>query len=124
MQREYGGIIFTKHALERLDGRSITQDMVLHVLRDPEITKPTGKRDTTKFIKTLHDRRVHVVATYLHDQKKWLVVSVWVRGEEDQLPLVWRIITAPFKLVWYVVRKYILHIRWVNRKNYGKYLGL
>lgn len=102
---EYQGFIFTKHALERLGGRSITKDSVVSVLRHPDSSKPTGKQNTTKFIRTLNGRLIHVVATYLPDQKKWLVISVWVRGENDRVPLIWRILTAPFKLVWWLCRQ-------------------
>ncbi len=111
MQREYQGFIFTAHALERLATRSITQDMAVRVLKQPEVTQPTDKPNTTKFIATVHNRLIHVVATYLHDQKKWLVISVWVRGEEDQPPLMWKLITLPFKALWYVVKKLVIHKR-------------
>lgn len=109
MEREYRGFIFTKHALERLSHRSITQDMVVQALQNPEETKPTGKRHTTKFIKTVHGRLLHVVATHIPDKNKWLVVSVWVRGEEDREPLIWQIITLPFKLIWRLIKKFLLH---------------
>jgi len=111
MNREYQGFIFTKHALERSNTRSVTQDMIVKVLRNPEITQPTSKPNTTKFIATVHGRLVHVVATYLSDQDRWLVVSVWVRGEEDQNPLVWRLLVLPFKAVWYVIKKLLIHKR-------------
>lgn len=109
MDRDYRGFIFTKHALERLSDRSITQDMVIQALQHPENTHPTGKRATMKFIKTVNGRLLHVVATHLPKDDKWLVVSVWVRGEDDKEPLMWRVITFPFKAVWYVVKKYLLH---------------
>jgi hypothetical protein len=104
---EYQGFIFTKHAQERLGSRSISKDVVVDVLRYPTETKPTGKQNTTKFIKTVNNRLIHVVATYLNDQNKWLVVSVWVRGEEDSTPLSWQLITFPFKATWWVIRRLI-----------------
>lgn len=106
---EYRGFIFTKHALERLDKRGVTKDMVVQVLQSPSETKPTGKRNTTKFIKIVHDRLVHVVATHLPQENKWLVVSVWVRGEEDEASLAWRILTVPFKAIWYLIKRFVLH---------------
>jgi len=109
MERLYRGFIFSNHALERLGGRSVTQDMVVQTLQSPETTKPTGKHNTTTFIKTVHGRLLHVVAAHLPDKNQWLVVSVWVRGEEDQAPLLWQILTLPFKAVWYVFKRYLLH---------------
>lgn len=58
-----------------------------------------------KFFKNISGRRYQAVATYLSKKDKWLVVSVWVRGEEDQLPLAWLIITAPFRLLWWFARQ-------------------
>jgi hypothetical protein len=100
MQREYQGVIFTKHALDRAQSRSISQADVVQVLKYPQTTQETEKPGATKFIKTLRDRSIYVVATFLPDKNQWLVVSVWVRGEEDQPPLSWQLITLPFRLLW------------------------
>jgi hypothetical protein len=97
--------IFTKHALQRLSERSISQDAAESVLRNPDKTVPGQKPGTVKFIRQLNGRNTQLVATYLEDQKKWLVVSAWVRGEEDKESIVWLLITAPFKLVWWLIRK-------------------
>lgn len=96
--------IFTKHALERLAKRSISQEDAEAVLRYPGRTMPGQKPGTVKFIRNLHNRNMQIVATYLHDQKKWLVVSAWVRGEEDKVPLVWQLITLPFKLLFWLLQ--------------------
>lgn len=104
---EYQGLIFTKHALDRLNSRSISKDAVVEVLRYPTETKPTGKQNTTKFIKTVNNRLIHVVATYLDNQKTWLIVSVWVRGEEDQASLSWLLLSWPFKALWWLVRRVV-----------------
>ena len=101
---EYQGFIFTKHALERSDFRSIDRDMVVKVLQHPDRTTPTDKPNTTKFIRTLNGRTIHVVSTYLPDQKKWLSISVWVRGEDDRAPLFWQIMTLPFKIIWWLMK--------------------
>lgn len=98
MNKHYRSIIFTDHALDRLDSRSISQEVVNQVVTNPYKKHQNG--DTTKFIKKVHDRNIHVVAQYLSEERKWLVISVWVRGEEDKNPLAWRIITFPFWLVW------------------------
>jgi hypothetical protein len=107
MNKHYKSIIFTDHALERLEGRSITQDMVYRVVTDYSNKYPKG--NTTKFIKTVNNRKVHVVAQYLKDENKWLVISVWIRGEDDKTPLAWRIITFPFWLIW-------IFIKWLVKK--------
>ena len=81
--REYGGVIWTDHALERINKRRVSQNDVVAVLRHPDRTFPGKKKDTVKFIRDIEDRRYHVVAS-LNEYKKWVVVSVWVKGEEDQ----------------------------------------
>lgn len=91
--------IFTKHALQRLSERSISQDAAEAVLSHPDSTVPGKKPGTVKFIRQLQGRNIQLVATYLDDQKKWLVVSAWVRGEDDKVPFIWQLITLPFKLI-------------------------
>lgn len=102
---EYQGFIFTKHALERLNDRSVSQELVIKTLQNPDSTQPTEKPGNVKFIRNLHNRNVQVIATYLENQKKWLIVSVWVRGEEDKVPLMWQLIILPFKLLWFLIKK-------------------
>lgn len=102
MNKHYKSLIFTDHAVERLDSRSITQEMVYQVVSSPQSSHHNG--ETTKYIKTIQDRKVHVVAQHLKADHKWLIISVWVRGEEDQQPLAWRIITFPFWLLWKLIK--------------------
>ncbi len=92
--------IFTKHSLERLHQRSISQDAAESVLQHPDHTEPGKKPGTVKFVRVLNGRNIQLIATYLDDQKKWLVVSAWVRGEDDKVPLMWQLLTLPFKLIW------------------------
>jgi hypothetical protein len=99
--------IFTKHALERLQERAISQERAESVLRNPDKTYPGSKPNTVKFVRTLNDRNIQIVATYLDDQKKWLVVSAWVRGEDDKAPFMWQVITFPFKAAWWVIQQFL-----------------
>jgi len=92
--------IFTKHSLERLSQRSISQSAAESVLQHPDRTEPGKKPGTIKFVRMVNGRNVQLIATFLDDQKKWLIVSAWVRGEDDKESLVWQIITLPFKLLW------------------------
>lgn len=101
----YHNLVFTKHAQERSRQRGITLDAVEAAVLNPD-QKFVGKQPgTTKFIKTIKDRRLHIVAQYLSDEHKWLVISVWVRGEDDQAPLSWQLIVLPFKLAWWVIKR-------------------
>ena len=97
--------IFTTHALQRLKERSISQSMAESVLQHPDKTEPGKKEHTVKFIRTLNNRNVQLVGTYLTDQKKWLIISAWVRGEEDKIPFIWLALTAPFRLLWWGIKR-------------------
>lgn len=101
----YKNLIFTNHAFDRLSLRSITQDAIWQTINYPEKKYPQDQ--TIKFIKSVQDRRLHVIASWLAKENKWLVVSVWVRGEEDQEPVIWQLITLPFKLIWWLIKKLV-----------------
>ena len=101
----YKNLIFTNHAFDRLSLRSITQDAIWQTITYPEKKYPQDQ--TTKFIKSVQDRRLHVIASWLTKENKWLVVSVWVRGEEDKEPVVWQLITLPFRLIWWLIKKLV-----------------
>ena len=98
MEREYKNVIFTDHALERLKLRRITQDMIVTTIRQPDRKEKEDDGDT-EFIKVVNERKVHVISTYLPDERKWLVKSAWVRGEDDPQPLWKRLINGLLRLV-------------------------
>lgn len=102
-------LIFTKHALERMKLRDIEHGEIVSVLNKPRLTKPSEDQpDAIVSTRTLSGRDIHVVTKYLSDQKKTLVISTWVRGEEDPLPLHIQLLLFPFKvlfkLLWWLVR--------------------
>jgi len=98
MGREYKNLIFSDHALERMRRRRIDDDVVVNVIRKPD-SKQTEPNGNTRFIKDVKGRNVHVVSNYLADEKKWLVVSTWVRGEDDPRPWWMQIIRLPALLL-------------------------
>lgn len=81
---KHPGVTFTTHALERMTLRNIYPSEVKETVLHPEKTFE-NEEDTVKFIgKELSlNRAIHVVGKFLPDDNKWLVISVWVRGEED-----------------------------------------
>ena len=111
MDKHYKNLIFTDHALERMRLRTISQDQVRQVLAHPEKTFPSNKPEQIKFIRNLSHRTIHVVGKYLEDQKKWLIISVWVRGEDDPIPLMWLVITVPFKIIAKIAKIILSYIK-------------
>ncbi len=96
-------IVFTKHAKERMVLRSISPATVETVLDNPDRTTPTEKPNTTKFVKTINGREIQVIARHLPEEHKTLIISVWVRGEDDPENLAWLFISLPFRLLWKLV---------------------
>jgi hypothetical protein len=95
---EVKNAIFTHHAQQRMALRRISDDMVLSAIAKPDRREKEDDGDT-KFIKTISGRPLHVVAAHLTDEKKWLVKSVWVRGEDDPQPNWKRILLLPVSLI-------------------------
>jgi len=104
MPQTYKNIIFTNHAFERIADRSISKHSVYETINFPD-RKQNKPGSTKKYNKTIHGRKYQVIAQYKSDQKKYLVISTWVRGEDDKQPFIWILITAPFKLLFWIVKK-------------------
>lgn len=109
MSTSYKNILFTKHALERMDKRSISKDKIWQVINHPDKTFNEGsnseKGSSKKFIKETGNRKYQVIASYLQKEKKYLVISTWVRGEDDAQGLIWTLIILPFKIIWWIIKK-------------------
>jgi hypothetical protein len=106
---QYKNLVLTNHAKGRILNRSLTLENLFQTIKfaDNQFDLNENK---TKFIKNISGRRYQVIAKYLADDKQWLIISAWVRGEDDKEPLVWQIISLPFKLVWRGVVLLIRHI--------------
>jgi len=103
MSNHYRDLILTNHAAARQSLRSIGFEDLYRTIHQPD-KKIKIKGEKWKFIKKIENRQYQIIANYLTDQKKWLVISTWVRGEEDRLPFMWQLISAPFRLVWLAIR--------------------
>lgn len=97
-------IIFTNHAKERMSQRHLATSDIERVVRNPDRTEPGKKHGTVKFIKDINQRNHQVVAKLIENGKDWLVLSVWVRGEDDT-NWVQTVVLLPFKIIWWVLKK-------------------
>jgi hypothetical protein len=97
-------IIYTKHARERAAKRKLSFWGIEETILHPDKKYHCPDSESEKFIKRQGTRLYHVVATFLPKEQAYLVVSAWVRGEEDQPDWAWRIITLPFRLGWWAIR--------------------
>ena len=75
-------VVFSRHARERLDLRRMGEDMIIQVMRAPEKTykQDDGK---IKFVGKDMGAKVHAICKPIPDENKWLVITLWVRGEDD-----------------------------------------
>jgi hypothetical protein len=103
MPEIYKNIILTTHASERLRQRSIDVHEVAETIAHPD-KKFSDSKTTTKFIRTDRGRKYHVVGQWKPSERKWLVLSAWVRGENDSEPLYLQLVYAPFRLLWWLLR--------------------
>lgn len=103
MTHTYKQLVFTNHGWDRLQDRHLTADAVWQTVTSPSHQESMGE-GKTKYIKTVNHRLIHVVASWLPHEQRWLVISVWVRGEADSVPLMWQILIAPFKLLLWLLK--------------------
>jgi hypothetical protein len=78
MQREFNGIIFTNHAIERAEQRGISQQDAWATLNNPDSVRYAQDKNKWVYYRTYGDRKVEVVASK-NEQNQWVVVSVWDR---------------------------------------------
>ena len=75
--RTFGGVIWTNHALERLKGRKLPQDIAWKAFRYPEETNKGKKQNTFEFIKKLDIYTVSVIAKQ-NEKREWVILSCWI----------------------------------------------
>jgi hypothetical protein len=98
MNREYNGVIFTNHALERLKERGITQATAFATLAHPDRSRYAASNKAWIYNRTFGKEMVEVVA-FQNEKKEWIIVSVWSR------PL-WKLN--------YTRDKYLVKVSWLD----------
>jgi hypothetical protein len=73
----YGNAIWTKHALERIGQRGLTQDLVWKAFQYPDKTIDGKNPGTNEYQKRFGKSLVTVIAT-LNEKKQWLILSCWI----------------------------------------------
>ena len=74
--RDYKGLIFTNHALERLRQRGISQGDAWATFRNPDQSRKGSAQGSWVYYKTYGNERVEVVAKK-NERGEWIVLSVW-----------------------------------------------
>lgn len=77
MDKNFGGVIWTNHALQKLRERGIKQGDAWSVWRRPEQSRK-GKDGSWVYYRTFGNERIEVVAKQ-NEKGEWIVLSVWSR---------------------------------------------
>jgi hypothetical protein len=84
LDANYGGVVWTKHALERLKERGLTQGEVYRAFRKPQTSRWAKSKRGIKYIRVDKNREVEVVAKKEESPSassgfKWVILSCWSR---------------------------------------------
>lgn len=76
MDRNYGGVIWTNHALERLVNRGIKQGDAWYTFSRPEQSRFATSQGAWIYYRTYNNQRIEVVAKK-NEKGQWIILSVW-----------------------------------------------
>lgn len=76
MDRTYGGVIWTDHALARMRERGISQGDAWATFRNPDQSRPAQKGGNWVYYKTYGSQKIEVVASK-NEKGQWMILSVW-----------------------------------------------
>ncbi len=76
MNNQYGGVIWTNHALDRIGQRGLTQELAIAAFNHPE-ESVKGREGSTEYKKHFGRSTVSVIAKK-NERGEWLILSTWV----------------------------------------------
>lgn len=82
MDKKYGGVIWTNHAIERLNQRGISQSDAWYTWRRPEQSRYASTKGAWIFYRTYSTTKIEVVAKQ-NEKKEWIILSVWSSAVKD-----------------------------------------
>lgn len=78
MDRNYGGVVWTNHALDRLKQRGITQEDAWATFQRPEQSRYAKTQGAWIYYRTYGSEKLEVVAKQ-NERKEWVILTVWSR---------------------------------------------
>jgi hypothetical protein len=82
MDKNYGGVIWTNHALERLRQRNIKQGDAWSTWKRPESSEYNKSEGVWVYRRNFGNEQIDVVAKQ-SENGKWLILSVWSKGKNS-----------------------------------------
>lgn len=76
MDKNFGGVIWTNHAIERLKERKISQGDAFAAFNRPDESKYSRKSAGYVYYKSWGNQKLEVVAKK-NGEGKWVIISVW-----------------------------------------------
>lgn len=76
MNKNFGGVIWTKHALSRMRERGIKQGDAWATFRRPEQSKRGKLKGAWVYYKTWSNQKIEVIAKK-NERREWIILSVW-----------------------------------------------
>lgn len=78
MDKNFGGVIWTNHALERLRQRGIKQGDAWATWRNPQESRYAATQGAWVYYRTYGSEKIEVVAKQ-NERGQWIILSVWSR---------------------------------------------
>ena len=78
MNKNFGGVIWTNHALSRMRDRGIKQGDAWATFRRSDKSERAKVKGAWVYYKTWSDQKIEVVAKQ-DNHKRWVILSVWSR---------------------------------------------
>ena len=76
MNKNYQGVIWTNHALNRLKERGIKQEDAWYTFRKPQQSRYAKAKQAWIYYRDYQNEQVEVVAKK-NEKGEWLIISVW-----------------------------------------------
>jgi len=86
MKNRYMNTIFTKHVINRLYNRGISQSDAYYTFKHPDGTLPGSTPDSKKFYKNHGSQRIEIVAKQ-NEKGEWIILTAWARKQGTGQPI-------------------------------------
>lgn len=95
MDKNFGGVVWTNHAIERIKQRGIKQGDAWATFNRPDQSRYAKAKGAWVYYKIYGNEKIEVVAKK-NDKGEWIILSVWskpVYGEkEKKVEPLWKLI--------------------------------
>jgi len=82
MNNDFGNVIWTNHALQRLKERGISQSDAWATWSRPEQSRYAQSKGAWVFYRTYNGEKIEVVSKK-NEKGQWIILSVWSRKVEE-----------------------------------------